>query len=42
MVNPEFSTLMNVLKEDEEFEGWLAVFESYGYPNPVDAKTSQM
>ena len=33
---------MNLLKEDEEFEGWLAVSERYGYPSPVDAKKLQM
>jgi len=38
----KFSTLMNLLKEDEEFEGWLAVSERYGYPSPVDAKKLQI
>ena len=37
IINPEYTTIINLLKEDEEFEQWLQVFESYGYPNPVDA-----
>ena len=36
-VNPEYTTIIELLKSDEEFESWLSVFESYGYPNPVDA-----
>ena len=37
IINPEYTTIINLLKEDEEFKQWLQVFESYGYPNPVDA-----
>ena len=37
IINPEYTTIIELLKSDEEFEQWLQVFESYGYPNPVDA-----
>ena len=37
-VNPEYTTIIHLLQQDEEFEQWLTVFETYGYPNPVDAK----
>ena len=36
-INPEYTTIIELLKSDEEFEQWLQVFESYGYPNPIDA-----
>ena len=36
-VNPEYTTIINLLQKDAEFEQWLTVFETYGYPNPVDA-----
>ena len=36
-INPEYTTKIKLLKEHEEFEQWLQAFESYGYPNPVDA-----
>ena len=41
-VNPEYTTIIHLLQQDEEFEQWLTVFETYGYPNPVDAKRKQM
>ena len=37
-VNPEYTTIIHLLQQDEEFEQWLTVFETYGYPNPVDAR----
>ena len=37
-INPEYTTIINLLKEDEEFDQWLRPFESYGYPNPVDVE----
>ena len=41
-VNPEYTTIIHLLQQDEEFEQWLTVFETYGYPNPVDAKKKQV
>ena len=35
-ITPEYTEIIQFLKRDEEFEQWLQVFESYGYPNPVD------
>ena len=36
-VNPEFTEIIELLKGDDEFNSWLTVFETYGYPNPIDA-----
>ena len=35
-INPEYTEIIERLKSDDEFNSWLTVFESYGYPNPVD------
>ena len=36
-VNPEFTEIIELLKSDDEFNSWLTTFETYGYPNPIDA-----
>ena len=35
-INPEYTEIIELLKSDEEFNSWLTVFETYGYPNPVE------
>ena len=35
-INPEYTEIIHLLQQDEEFERRLQVFESYDYPNPVD------
>ena len=37
-INREYTEIIELLKSDDEFNSWLTVFETYGYPNPVDAK----
>ena len=36
-VNLEFTEIIELLRNDDEFNSWLTVLESYGYPNPIDA-----
>ena len=35
-INPEYTEIIELLKSDDEFNSWLTVFETYGYPNPVE------